>query len=120
MAGGEGVLRGALLALLSRPPFRRGQAGALATLALLLLVLGGCTVPRWPVDGDLSSPFGLRVRSSAILPSVHHGVDIRAPTGTPVHAVLPGRVRFAGTMGGYGKVIWLEHRFGTLTVYAHL
>jgi murein DD-endopeptidase MepM/ murein hydrolase activator NlpD len=42
------------------------------------------------------------------------------PTGTPVLAMLPGTVRFAGVMGGYGNVIWLEHRGGILTVYAHL
>jgi murein DD-endopeptidase MepM/ murein hydrolase activator NlpD len=70
------------------------------------------------VEGEMSSPFGLRFRG--ILPSVHHGVDVPLPVGTPVRAVLPGRVRFAGEMRGYGRVVWLEHRRGTLTVYAHL
>jgi murein DD-endopeptidase MepM/ murein hydrolase activator NlpD len=31
-----------------------------------------------------------------------------------------GRVRFAGTMSGYGRVIWLDHSRGVMTVYAHL
>jgi murein DD-endopeptidase MepM/ murein hydrolase activator NlpD len=111
------LLAGAELALLTRTRLPT----ALASGALLLaLALGGCALPRWPVEGELSSPFGLRVRTGAVLPTVHHGVDVPAPTGTPVRAALPGRVRFAGEMRGYGKVIWLEHRGGALTVYAHL
>ena len=31
-----------------------------------------------------------------------------------------GRVRYAGVMRGFGNVVWLDHGFGTLTVYAHL
>lgn len=68
----------------------------------------------------MSSPFGLRIRSGDLLPSIHHGVDIRVPEGTPVRTMAPGRVRFAGTMGGYGQVVWIDHRGGVLTVYAHL
>lgn len=67
----------------------------------------------------MSSPFGIRW-ADGWLPAVHRGVDISMPTGTPVHAMRAGSVRFAGEMRGYGKVIWLEHRGGTLTVYAHL
>lgn len=32
----------------------------------------------------------------------------------------PGKVFFAGTLSGYGKVIMLDHRGGIRTVYAHL
>ncbi|TVR54267.1 MAG: M23 family metallopeptidase [Gemmatimonadales bacterium] len=84
----------------------------------LLLSLPGCGLPRWPVQAEMTSPFGLRFMGT--FPSAHHGVDLRVPTGTPVLAVLGGRVRFAGEMGGYGQVIWLEHARGALTVYAHL
>ncbi len=101
-------------------PRRPGWRLALLTPVLLAPVFGGCSIPRWPLDGAMTSPFGLRVRSGDVLPTVHHGVDLRVPTGTPVHAVLPGQVRFAGEMRGYGQVIWLEHRGGALTVYAHL
>jgi murein DD-endopeptidase MepM/ murein hydrolase activator NlpD len=31
-----------------------------------------------------------------------------------------GRVRFAGVMRGFGNVIWIDHRAGLLSVYAHL
>jgi murein DD-endopeptidase MepM/ murein hydrolase activator NlpD len=66
----------------------------------------------------MTSPFGMRFRG--FLPSVHHGVDIALPAGTPVHSVLPGTVRFAGAMAGYGNVIWIDHSRGVMSVYAHL
>jgi murein DD-endopeptidase MepM/ murein hydrolase activator NlpD len=88
-------------------------------LALALVaVAGGCTIPRWPVHGPLTSPYGLRFRG--IRPEIHRGVDIAVPTGTPVHAMADGRVRFAGVERGYGNVVWLDHGGGVLTVYAHL
>lgn len=83
-----------------------------------LLVLGGCGIPRWPAEGELTSPYGMRW--SGFLPTVHRGVDVALPSGTPVRAMAGGRVRFAGEMSGYGTVVWLQHRRGTLSVYAHL
>jgi murein DD-endopeptidase MepM/ murein hydrolase activator NlpD len=90
---------------------------SLTALALLLL-LTGCSIPRWPVDGDISSPYG--VRRSGFDFRVHRGVDIPLPVGTPVRAMAPGRVHFAGTMTGYGKTIIIEHSGRTRTLYAHL
>jgi murein DD-endopeptidase MepM/ murein hydrolase activator NlpD len=93
---------------------------ALRSLVLLMMLgVGGCATAHWPAEGRLSSDFGLR-RQGGFIPTIHHGVDIPLPEGTPVRAMLPGRVRFAGSMRGYGQVIWLEHRGGTLSVYAHL
>ena len=66
----------------------------------------------------MTSPFGLRFRG--IRPEIHRGVDIAVPTGTPVHAMADGRVRFAGVQQGYGNVVWLDHGGDVLTVYAHL
>jgi murein DD-endopeptidase MepM/ murein hydrolase activator NlpD len=85
---------------------------------LALVTLSGCSVPRWPVDGRLSSPFGLRRDGLSF--AVHRGVDIVVPTGTEVRAMGPGQVSFAGTMSGYGKVIVVDHAGGIRTVYAHL
>src|SRR5688572_176083 len=89
-----------------------------AWAALLVILLTGCAIPRWPVGGPITSPFGLRWRG--LLPEVHRGVDIEVLTGTPVHAMASGRVLFAGSMDGYGNVIWIEHGGEVLTVYAHL
>lgn len=60
------------------------------------------------------------MRWRGLLPGIHRGVDLNAPPGTPVRAMAPGRVRFAGTMEGFGRVVWVEHGGAVLTVHAHL
>ena len=82
------------------------------------IVALGCQTPQWPVDGPIRSAFG--VRGGGVLGDMHRGVDIAVPVGTPVHPILDGRVRFAGTMSGYGRVIWIDHADDALSVYAHL
>ena len=79
--------------------------------------MAGCAVPRWPVDAPITSAFGLRWQGG---PDLHRGVDLRVDEGTPVRAMTQGRVRFAGTMSGFGRVVWLDHGGDALTVYAHL
>lgn len=82
------------------------------------LLLAGCVVPRWPVDGPMTSAFGVRWRGW--LPDIHRGVDIAVPDGTPITTMAPGSVRFSGTMRGYGTVVWMDHGGDVLSVYAHL
>lgn len=89
-----------------------------AFLLALAILVTGCGVPRWPVDGPVSSPFG--VRRDGLDFRIHRGIDIAVPTGTPVRAMAPGRVHFAGTLSGYGKVVFIDHPGRTRTVYAHL
>jgi murein DD-endopeptidase MepM/ murein hydrolase activator NlpD len=86
--------------------------------AILVLGIAGCTVPRWPVEGPMTSAYGVRWRGW--LPEVHRGVDVAVPTGTPIQAMSGGRIRFAGVQGDYGNVVWIDHGGGVLTVYAHL
>jgi murein DD-endopeptidase MepM/ murein hydrolase activator NlpD len=51
----------------------------------------------------------------------HTGVDYPAATGTPVAAAAPGRVVWAGDLGGgWGIVVTVAHRSGVRTMYAHL
>jgi murein DD-endopeptidase MepM/ murein hydrolase activator NlpD len=87
-------------------------------MAAALLSITACGIPRWPVDAPLTSDFGLRFRGST--PDLHRGVDLRVPTGTEIRAMAEGDVRFAGTMSGFGNVVWLDHGGSILTVYAHL
>ena len=90
-----------------------------ATLALALaLALPGCTLPRWPVEAPLSSPWGLRLMGWR--PDFHEGVDMPVPVGTPVRTMAPGTVVRAGTAGGYGVLVEIDHGRGTVTRYAHL
>ncbi len=50
----------------------------------------------------------------------HLGIDYAAPSGTPVVAVSNGTVTFAGTNGGFGRMVTLRHPNGMTTSYAHL
>lgn len=70
------------------------------------------------MDGSLTSPFGMRRDGLSF--RVHRGVDIGVPEGSPVRAMAPGVVEFAGTMSGYGRVVVVDHGSGVRTVYAHL
>lgn len=88
-------------------------------LLVALVLTAGCSVPRWPVDGTLTSPFGVR-REGLLSVGIHRGVDIAVPSGTPVRAMAPGVVRFAGTMSGYGLVVIVDHGQGVRSVYGHL
>ncbi len=66
-----------------------------------------------PVRGRLTSRFGKRWGR------MHTGIDLAAPTGTPVKAAASGRVIFTGWNGGYGRLIKIEHG-NYQTNYGHL
>ena len=68
----------------------------------------------WPIyQGVISSGFGIRNGS------MHEGVDIAAPVGTPVHAAESGSVIYSGRLRGYGNVIIIRHDDHYVTVYGH-
>jgi murein DD-endopeptidase MepM/ murein hydrolase activator NlpD len=50
----------------------------------------------------------------------HTGVDLGAPTGTPIRTVGAGVVEFAGRQAGYGNVVFIKHNDSQTTVYAHM
>lgn len=74
----------------------------------------------WPTEGRLQSYFGRRVDPFSGEGAVHTGVDIVAPTGTPVRASADGVVLYATWMGGYGRLLVIDHGSGYQTFYAHL
>lgn len=69
----------------------------------------------WPITGGLySSEFG-----ESRWGSVHTGIDIAVPTGTPAAAVANGTVIFSGWDSGYGYTVIIDHGGGVQTRYAH-
>ena len=74
----------------------------------------------WPVEGELSSPFGLRRVLNGKPRAPHRGIDIAAPAGVPVAAAADGVVVDAGNFFFSGNLVFIEHREGVVTTYAHL
>ena len=68
----------------------------------------------------VSSGYGLRFHPISGKRKAHLGVDLAAPSGTPVRTVADGVVTFAGWQRGYGNIIEIQHRDRKSTAYAHL
>ena len=66
--------------------------------------------------GTITSRFGER---SSIRSSAHTGLDLAAPSGTPIKAAASGTVIFSGTSGSYGKIVKIKCDNGYEMWYAH-
>jgi murein DD-endopeptidase MepM/ murein hydrolase activator NlpD len=75
-----------------------------------------------PLPGpiEVTSPFGARMDPFYGKPALHTGIDLRQDYGAPVHATADGTVSFAGSDGGYGNMVEIDHGNGLSTRYAHL
>ncbi|MBE6650150.1 MAG: hypothetical protein E7613_02435 [Ruminococcaceae bacterium] len=49
----------------------------------------------------------------------HHGLDLAAPTGTPIYAAATGDVIYAGYSSSWGYNVKIRHPDGLITLYAH-
>lgn len=81
---------------------------------------GSTWIERAPLPaniGRVSSTYGTRVMGGR---SEHHsGLDLAAPTGTPIYATGSGLVTKAGWGSGYGQYVEINHGNGYITRYGH-
>ncbi len=68
-----------------------------------------------PVDGPVTGAYGEDRGGRS-----HAGMDIAAPSGTPIKAATCGRVSEAGYQGGYGNIICIRASESFTTCYAHM
>lgn len=80
------------------------------------------TVPsRMPVEhARLSSDYGTRTHPVLGRRMGHKGIDLAAPTGTPIYATADGTVSRAGPYSSYGNYVAIEHGGKIQTRYAHM
>lgn len=76
-------------------------------------------VYRKPVEGPVTSGYGMRMHPILRERRMHTGIDIGAPYGTPIRAAAAGRVIRADYYSGYGNCVILDHGGGMATLYAH-
>ena len=94
---------------------RKVEVGTLEKTADVSGAVGNFSYPIHE-SAYFSSPFGDRDYGSGH----HYGIDIAAPSGTPVYASDGGVVTQAGwNSGGYGNWVVIDHQNGFKTVYAH-
>lgn len=86
------------------PPFARAGSGVLIQ----------------PVNGPVTSGFGLRVHPLTGVRKLHDGTDFGAPCGTPIRAAARGVVRSRYFNAGYGSRLIIKHPGGLETSYNHL
>ena len=75
----------------------------------------------WPLKGyySISSGFGWRNAPIGSGGERHRGIDIPAPTGTPVYSATDGVVISSGWNGSYGNAVMIKYTNNIVIVYGH-
>jgi len=88
---------------------------------------GGSDVRYWaeplgtPEPGCLTSRYGVqRYLNGKPTGNIHAGLDQRAPSGTPIHAVAGGVVKVVREWNLHGRTVGIDHGQGLESMYQHL
>jgi len=73
-----------------------------------------------PVNGQITSGYGMRRHPILGYVRMHAGIDFAASWGAPIYAVTDGRVEYAGWHGGHGNYVRIDHGGGIATGYGHM
>ncbi|MGQ0572325.1 MAG: M23 family metallopeptidase [Armatimonadota bacterium] len=73
-----------------------------------------------PLDGPISSPYGVLSIYQGQVRGFHSGTDIAAPEGAPVRTAADGIVRLAEMLPLSGNAVLVDHGLGVVTSYLHL
>jgi len=73
-----------------------------------------------PVDGPLSSPFGLRRFFNGEERNAHSGLDFAVPAGTPIKAPAAGKVTLVGNLFFNGNTVFVDHGQGLISMFCHM
>ncbi|MFC4290905.1 M23 family metallopeptidase [Sphingorhabdus arenilitoris] len=73
-----------------------------------------------PVNGRMTSGYGMRRHPILGYRRMHAGVDFGAPHGAPIYAVTDGVISYAGRKGGNGNYVQIRHSGGLASGYSHL
>ena len=72
-----------------------------------------------PLEGKITSPFGVRIHPISGNPRFHAGIDIAASMGSPIYSGFDGKVIYAGYDQWNGNYLKIQHENGIMTVYCH-
>ncbi|MDO8282417.1 MAG: peptidoglycan DD-metalloendopeptidase family protein [Thermodesulfovibrionia bacterium] len=74
----------------------------------------------WPVNGSIVLPFGKYIDPELKIPVYKNGVEIKTSLGSPVEAIMGGKIVFADKFKGYGLLVIIDHGGGYHSLYGQL
>ncbi|MGR6963384.1 peptidoglycan DD-metalloendopeptidase family protein [Geodermatophilus sp. URMC 61] len=92
----------------------QGAADPVAAWSARQSLASSADVSGMPTAGRMTSCYGPRWGT------MHQGIDIAAPIGTPIYVPEDGVVLQAGAASGFGQAVYVQHGDGQITLYGHV